>query len=710
MPGNQFKRLQSINQSGCAMRLEDKPLGNNTDSHLGGRRRADCKQGLMLLGRETDICRICLAEGLETAQRMAKVGQRSVILIGQRNAIRHATPSHPLKYIALRYNGSLTPYQRRFMTSAAKAISETHRLADHSANWRMLMLAAMALVVGTGGAFGAWILIRLIAIATNLFWFGRLSAQPTSITDTTVGLWIVAIPIIGSLIVGLMARYGSDKIRGHGIPEAIETILYGESRLSLKVAILKPLSSAVSIGSGGPFGAEGPIIMTGGAIGSLFAQCFHLSAAERKTLLVAGAAAGMTAIFGTPLAAILLAIEVLLFEWKPRSFVPVVVGVIVAFAWRPWLIGSGAMFPFVALTPTGLWPIAAAAGVGIVVGLEAALLSTSLYRVEDLFHRLPAHWMWWPAIGAIVVGFGGLIDAHVLGAGYQSIQSLLEGSLATRVVVALLVVKAIVWLVALGSGTSGGVLAPLLILGGAAGCLLGHFLPGEPGFWAMIGMAGIMSGAMRAPITGALFAAELTGHFDALPLTVTAAACAYAVSVLLMRRSILTEKIARRGRHILQEYSVDPLDLVQAAQLMTRDPATLPGTMTIAAAATFFADGANHRSYPVVDDDNALLGLVSRTDALRWQVGEHAADTSLAETLSDASLLVAYPATPIGVVADLMVDSGIGRVPIVEPGSRRVVGILSRQDLLKARSAHRQSETGRARFVSTSPRAPETAL
>lgn len=710
MPGNQFKRLQSINQSGCAIRLEDKPLGNNTDSHLGGRRRADCKQGLMLLGRETDICRIRLAEGLETAQRMAKVGQRSVILIGQRNAIRHATTSHPLKYIVLRYSGSLTPYQRRFMTSAAKAISETHRLADHSANWRMLMLAAMALVVGTGGAFGAWILIRLIAIATNLFWFGRLSAQPTSITDTTVGLWIVAIPIIGSLIVGLMARYGSDKIRGHGIPEAIETILYGESRLSLKVAILKPLSSAVSIGSGGPFGAEGPIIMTGGAIGSLFAQCFHLSAAERKTLLVAGAAAGMTAIFGTPLAAILLAIEVLLFEWKPRSFVPVVVGVIVAFAWRPWLIGSGAMFPFVALTPTGLWPIAAAAGVGIVVGLEAALLSTSLYRVEDLFHRLPVHWMWWPAIGAIVVGFGGLIDAHVLGAGYQSIQSLLEGSLATRVVVALLVVKAIVWLVALGSGTSGGVLAPLLILGGAAGCLLGHFLPGEPGFWAMIGMAGIMSGAMRAPITGALFAAELTGHFDALPLTVTAAACAYAVSVLLMRRSILTEKIARRGRHILQEYSVDPLDLVQAAQLMTRDPATLPGTMTIAAAATFFADGANHRSYPVVDDDNALLGLVSRTDALRWQVGEHAADTSLAETLSDASLLVAYPATPIGVVADLMVDSGIGRVPIVEPGSRRVVGILSRQDLLKARSAHRQSETGRARFVSTSPRAPETAL
>ncbi|MCW1383791.1 chloride channel protein [Novosphingobium sp. KCTC 2891] len=585
------------------------------------------------------------------------------------------------------------------MTFQAVGVPEKHHLADHSVDNRMIMLAAMAMLVGTGGAIGAWLLIHLIGLATNLFWFGRLSLQPVQITQTAVGAWVVVIPIIGSMIVGLMARYGSDKIRGHGIPEAIETILFGESRLSLKVALLKPLSSAISIGSGGPFGAEGPIIMTGGAIGSLFAQCFHLSAAERKTLLVAGAAAGMTAIFGTPMAAILLAIEVLLFEWKPRSFVPVVVSVIVAFAWRPWMIGGGAMFPFEALTPAGLPPIAAAAGVGLIVGLQATLLSTSLYRVEDVFHRLPVHWMWWPAIGAVVVGIGGLIDAHVLGAGYQSIQALLDGSLTLRAMLALLMIKAVVWLVALGSGTSGGVLAPLLILGGAAGCLAGYFLPGGPGFWAMIGMAGIMSGAMRAPLTGALFAVELTGHFDALPLAMTAAASAYAVSVLLMRRSILTEKIARRGRHILQEYSVDPLDLMQASQLMTHAPATLPGTMSITEAMAFFAGGAAHRSYPVVADDGALLGLVSRTDALRWQVGEMADNASLAETLSDASLPVAYPETPIGIVADLMVDSGIGRIPIIEPDTRRVVGMLSRQDLLKARSAHRQSETGRTRFV-----------
>lgn len=576
---------------------------------------------------------------------------------------------------------------------------ETHQLGDHSVDLRMPLLALMALAVGTGGALGAWVLLKLIAVATNLFWFGRLSDDHAVITDASVGLMVIAIPVIGSLIVGLMARFGSDKIRGHGIPEAIETILFGESRLSLKVALLKPLSSAISIGSGGPFGAEGPIIMTGGALGSLFAQCFHLSAAERKTLLVAGAAAGMTAIFGTPLAAILLAVEVLLFEWKPRSFVPVVVATIVSFAWRPYLIGSGPMFPMIAALPGTGWPLLASAGIGLLTGLEALLLSTSLYRIEDLFHKLPVHWMWWPAIGAVVVGLGGLIDAHVLGAGYASIDALLGGSLTLRVVGALLLVKAVVWLVALGSGTSGGVLAPLLILGGATGYLAGSFLPGDAGFWAMIGMAGIMSGAMRAPMTGAVFAAELTGHFDALPSTIMAAGTAYAVSVLLMRRSILTEKIARRGRHILQEYTVDPLDLLQAGQLMTPAPQTLPSTMTVSDALDFYTADARHRSYPVVDHEGRLVGLVSRTDALRWQADHSPSRITLGEAISDVEQPVAYPDTPGGVVADLIIETGIGRIPIIERENHKVIGILSRQDLLKARSANRIAETGRSRHV-----------
>ena len=561
----------------------------------------------------------------------------------------------------------------------------------------MMMLAAAALIVGTGGALGAWLLLRAIAVATNLFWFGRLSAAPAAITDNALGIGVIAVPVIGSLIVGVMARYGSEKIRGHGIPEAIEAILYGESRLSPKVAVLKPLSSAISIGSGGPFGAEGPIIMTGGAIGSLFAQLFHLSAAERKTLLVAGAAAGMTAIFGTPMAAILLAVEVLLFEWKPRSFVPVVIAVLISLLWRPVLIESGPLFPVhhaVELTPV---LIGIALGMGAIAGVQATLLSALLYRIEDMFGRLPVHWMWWPAIGGLAVGIGGLLDAHVLGAGYESIRGLLDGSLAVRVALALLVVKAAVWLIALGSGTSGGVLAPLLMLGGALGFLLGQYLPGGSALWAMAGMAGTMSGAMRAPLTAALFAAELTGDFAMLPLTIAASVGAYAVSVLLMRRSILTEKIARRGRHVLQEYTVDPFDFLQAGQVMTREPQTLEGTMSIGAVVAFFAGQAAHRSYPVVDKEGRLIGLVSRSDALRWQVDGAPVQATLAEVLSDASQPYGTPDDPISRIADMMVDAGIGRIPIVEPASSRVIGIVARQDLLKLRSVHRGAEVARTR-------------
>ena len=556
----------------------------------------------------------------------------------------------------------------------------------------MLILAAMATVAGTGGAFSAWALLRLIALATNLLWYGNVSFGAAVIAHRAA-LLVLAIPIIGGLIVGLMARFGSDKIRGHGIPEAIETILYGESKLSLKVALLKPLSSAISIGSGGPFGAEGPIIMTGGAIGSLFAQLFRLSAAERKTLLVAGACAGMTGIFGTPFASIMLAVELLLFEWKPRSFVPVVTAVLVSLAWRPLLVGSGPLFPFAAATPPGIEPVAISAALGVVTGLEAALLSFVLYRIEDGFHRLPIHWMWWPAIGAVVVGVGGLFDLRVLGAGYDSIQALVDGNLVVKAVLLLLVVKAVVWLVALGSGTSGGILAPLLILGGCAGFLIGQYLPGDPGFWAMVGMAGVMSGVMRAPMTGALFAAELTNHLSALPETIAAGSAAYAVSVLIMKRSILTEKIARRGRHILREYTVDPLEFLLAGKVMTPNPKTLPGTMTLSEAVDFFSEEGQHRSYPVVDDGGRLLGLVSRTDALRWkQEGKRRLSGHLADVLSDASTLVAYPETPCGAVADMMVESATGRVPIVDPESRKVVGILSRQDLLKVRSSQKRGE------------------
>ena len=570
------------------------------------------------------------------------------------------------------------------------------RLADHNADVRMVLLAAMALVTGTGGAVAAWVLLHLIGFVTSLLWFHRISWAMTSPGAAAGGPLTIVIPVAGSLLIGLMARFGSDKIRGHGIPEAIEAILYGESKLSLKVALLKPLSSAISIGSGGPFGAEGPIIMTGGAIGSLFAQRFRLTAAERKTLLVAGASAGMTAIFGTPFAAILLAVEVLLFEWKPRSFVPVVASVIVAFAWRPLLIGEGPLFPVawhLAASPVNL---ALALGVGALAGLLACLISKALYLIEDGFHRLPVHWMWWPALGSIVVGLGGLVEPRVLGAGYDTIQALVTGSLLFDAMLLILLVKTVVWLAALGSGTSGGILAPLLIIGGAAGAIVGLWLPGGSGAWAMIGMAGMMSAAMRAPLTSALFVVELTGRFDALPEAITGSGIAFAIAVLLLRRSILTEKISRRGRHVSQEFSVDPLALSLARDVMTADPATLPADLPVAEALVFFEREAVHRSYPVVDEAGRPTAIVSRADALRWRQEPGALDGTLGETLSDVSLPVVTLDTPSDVIANLMIAENSGRVCVTAPDGR-VSGIIARRDLLRSRAVALRGESKRSR-------------
>ena len=317
----------------------------------------------------------------------------------------------------------------------------------------------MALLVGSAGAFAAWMLLHLIDLVTNLAYWGRISAAPTGIAGNHLGIWSILVPVAACFVIGVMARFGSEKIRGHGIPEAMEAILIGQSRIQVKVAILKPLSSAISIGTGGPFGAEGPIIMTGGAFGSLFAQLFHLSNAERKTLLVAGAAAGMTATFGTPVAAMLLAVELLLFEWKPRSFVPVAIAAIVAAAWHPWLMGAGPLFPMASSPELPTLGLVFAAGLGVLAGLVSGLLTLMVYTSEDLFQRLPIHWMWWPVLGGVAIGTGGLIEPHALGVGYDNIAALLGGHVGTEDTVRLVAVKSLIWSIALGSGTPGGVRA-----------------------------------------------------------------------------------------------------------------------------------------------------------------------------------------------------------------------------------------------------------
>jgi H+/Cl- antiporter ClcA/CBS domain-containing protein len=579
--------------------------------------------------------------------------------------------------------------------AAQRAVED--RLRDFSTDRRLFLLMAMAVVVGAAGAAAAWALYHLISLATNIAYYGHVSAAPASPPGHALGWLSVLIPVAGCLIIGLMARFGSEKIRGHGIPEAMEAILIGRSRIQPRVALLKPLSSAISIGTGGPFGAEGPIIMTGGAFGSLFAQLFHLSNAERKTLLVAGAAAGMAATFGTPVAAMLLAVELLLFEWKPRSFVPVAIASIVAAACRPYLMGGGILFPMpesATMAPLGL---VLAAVLGVAAGLGSGLLTQMVYACEDTFQRLPIHWMWWPALGGVVIGLGGMIDPHALGVGYDNIAALLRGHMTTADVLRLMLVKSVIWSVALGSGTSGGVLAPLLMMGGALGALFGGLLPyGDHGTWALIGMAAIMGGTMRSPLTAIVFALELTYNMGALVPVAVACVMAHATTVLLLRRSILTEKVARRGHHVMREYIVDPFETMRVAEIMARPAETLPTDMPIGDVVAFFTEdpASRHKSYPVVDTGGVLAGMVSRSDVLRWTVEGWPTGQVLRDVVSEQELTVGYQDDLVGRLADRMAAADASRVPI-RRGDRAVVGLVARRDLLRVRVQGLRHETER---------------
>ncbi len=573
-------------------------------------------------------------------------------------------------------------------------------LADFRTDKRVLLLVALAIPIGAIGAVVAKALLWLIAVITNLAFFHRLSATTAAPQDNHLGWWMMLVPVVGALIIGLMARYGSEKIRGHGIPEALEAILLGRSLINPKVAILKPLSSAISIGTGGPFGAEGPIIMTGGAFGSLFAQLFHLSSAERKTLLVAGAAAGMSAVFATPVAAALLAVELLLFEWKPRSFIPVAVAAIVASMLRVPFLGAGPMFPVLPHAVLGGDGLMAALIVGLAAGLGSCLLTTLVYATEDLFQKLPIHWMWWPALGALVVGIGGIIEPRVLGTGYNTIQALMNGEMVGALVIGLLVAKALVWAVALGSGTSGGVLAPLLIIGGSLGALLGPYLPwGEPGLWAIVGMGAIMGGTMRSPLTGMIFCLELTHDWNALPALFVGNLAALGVTVLLLRRSILTEKLARRGQHITREYSVDLFELTRVGEVMDRTPPIIPADMTVRALSEWISQdesaGSRHGAF-IVDREFKLAGIITRSDVLR-ALREDAAGSSTVLAAGKTSLIVTYPDEPLHDAIAKLLKHKVGRLPVVQrDDARQVVGYLGRADILAARSRSHEEEESRS--------------
>jgi CIC family chloride channel protein len=593
--------------------------------------------------------------------------------------------------------------------TGGRALTEAERaLGDFTmslkAVWPVLVLSVVVGAVAAGVALG---LLDLIGMITHIAYEGTFGWSLVQPSLHHFGWLTIFVPVIGGLIIGAMAYWGSERIRGHGIPEAMETILVGGSKIEPRLAVLKPISSAVGIGTGGPFGAEGPIILTGGAFGSVIAQFFRLSASQRRTLLVAGACAGMAAVFGTPVAAALFGIELLIFEWKPRSMVPIGVAVAVAEIIRNilaahHLILAAPLFP---VPPHGAFSsvsVIAAGGVGIACGLLAWVLTGAVYGAEDLFRMLPLHWAWWPAIGGLIIGAGGLIEPRALGVGYSVIAAELSGKIAISGLVALLIVKLVIWSMGLGSGTSGGILAPLLMMGAALGGIMAPVLPGgSPATWALLGMAGALAGVTRSPFTSIVFAFELTHDTGSLlPLLVTCT-LAHFVSTLVLKRSILTEKVARRGFHVMREYQVEPTEALFVREAMQTDVLTVTPDQPVAPLASKLTGspaGRRQRLLPVTNADGTLLGVITPSDLLISD-GNGTTTALAVRHIMRPDALVTYPDEILRAAADQMAEHWVGALPVVTRHERRLLGILTEFDLFKARQRQLEEERHRERVL-----------
>jgi CIC family chloride channel protein len=556
-------------------------------------------------------------------------------------------------------------------------------LRDFSSDRRLFLMSGLALGLGVLSTLAARLLLWMISFFTHIFF---LASSPQ---QSHYGVLVVLIPAVGAGFVGLMARFGSEKIRGHGIPEAIESILLRGSRLDPRVAWLKPLSAAISIGSGGPFGAEGPIIMTGGSIGSVLAQFGNLTSQERKTLLVSGAAAGMAAVFNSPLSATLLGVELLLFEMRPASLVPVGLAAGAAALCRRLWMGDSAPFAMHTRHPelgaAGLFGCLVCAALA---ALTVSLVTRALYAIEDGFRRLPLHWAWWPALGGLVVGIGGYFFPACLGVGYDVISRLLSENPEGTLVTGVLFWKTLVWLVALGSGTSGGILAPVLMIGSALGCLEASVLPAMgAGFWPLLSMGGVLASCLSAPLTALVFCLEVTRDEQAALGLLIVTCAAHGLSSLWLDRSIMTEKVARRGYHISREYAVDPLEFVLVREAMRRDCYQCQSLEEA-------EPGPNDQLIPLVSQ-NRLQGVVRRSDWQRWRDGG-AKPPVLRDPITVA------PSEPLRRVERRMAESGLTTLPVV--GEEGFLGMISLRDLLKARAQVLAAESRRQIFLRLSPR------
>ena len=580
---------------------------------------------------------------------------------------------------------------------------------------RVLWMAGLSISLGLAAAFIAAALTALIGLVTNIAFYGHWSTAFVSPAGNQLGLWVIVVPALGGLIVGGMARWGSLAIRGHGIPEAMEQVLLNESRIPARITLLKPISSAAAIGTGGPFGAEGPIIATGGALGSLLGQLLRVTADERKTLLAAGAAAGMAAVFATPISAVLLAIELLLFERRARSLIPVALAAVAATGMRFILQGTEAVFAMSDFAAPGFAALVVCVLLGALMGLAGVLITKLTYGIEDAFEKLPIHWMWWPALGGLVVGSVGYVMPLTLGVGYDNIIGIVNGQFGWNVLAALCVLKLLSWSVALGSGTSGGTLAPLFTIGGAmggvAGLMLDRWLPWlhlDPRLAALVGMAALFAGASRAFLASVMFAFETTQQVHGLLPLLGACTAAYMVSGLLMRNTIMTEKIVRRGVRVPSDYSVDYLDRVAVRDVCTRDVVVLEVAQSLLEVRKWMDTGAaaaQHQGFPVVDSSRQVVGIVTRRNLLDARVS---GDSSIGDLVRRPALVVSETHSARE-AADHMVAADVGRLIVVaDDESSRMVGIVTRGDLLSVHS-HRLREThhvSRHLFSTFKQRAP----
>ncbi len=590
------------------------------------------------------------------------------------------------------------------MPSASQHEHRIRRMSPGPDGLRLLLMSMFAGVIGLVAGLAAYMLYGMIAVCSNFVFYHRLSTTLPTITENPLGLWIIVVPALGGLVVGLMAKYGSSKIRGHGIPEAIEAIIINKSRIAPRVAILKPLSAAVAIGTGGPFGAEGPIIQTGGALGSIFGQLLHMTAAERKVLLGCGAAAGMAATFSTPIAGVIFAIELLLFEFRSRSFIPLVIATTIATTVHVVLIGPGPMFT------VGAAHFDIASGLpfylllGVICGLMAVVMSRSLYWIEDQFERLPIDELWWPAIGALGLGVIGYFVPRVLGVGYGTLSDILNNHLPLTLLLIILVFKSLALLISLGSGTSGGLLAPMFIGGAALGAafaiLINHLVPGahlDPSAYALTGMAAVFAAASRATFAFIIFAFEITRNYNSVLPLMLVCVIANAVAQLFLKESIMTEKLARRGLKVHLEYEVDVLHQVKVGEVMDKKPLVLPADMPLSELAARIGRHdprvVRYSAYPLADAKGALMGIITRGDIFRALENDLDPGTPLLKAGSH-NLVVAYMDETLHDAAEKMLHHGIGRLPVVDSAEpTKLLGYLGRTPILEARQRRRTEES-----------------